>query len=50
MIHFHRWSNWQDVRIDEKFIAPPLWIFPFTKEVLRQQRRCSICNRVETKS
>lgn len=47
MIHFHRWSKWQDVKLgDEPKIILPLIIW---RQVITQQRRCSICNRVETR-
>lgn len=48
--HFHNYGKWEDVALAEKIEGPFGWPYPFVRQVIRQQRRCSICNRVETKS
>ncbi len=48
MMHIHRWSNWQDVKLgDEVKFSPPLMIY---RQTITQQRRCSVCNMVKTRT
>jgi hypothetical protein len=50
MMHIHKWSAWQDVKVAEK-VQPsehtPLMCV--VREVIVQQRRCSVCNLVKTR-
>ncbi len=50
MIHFHKWSNWQDVKIGDK-VGPTVHtgLFVLVRQVITQQRRCAVCNLVKTR-
>jgi hypothetical protein len=48
--HIHSWSNWEDVKIEDKFEFPMGWPHPWTRQVIRQQSRCGVCNMVRTRS
>lgn len=47
-MHLHRWSNWEDVRVRVSDQAHPLLIV--VRQVITQQRRCSVCNLVKTRT
>lgn len=49
-MHIHKWSNWQDVNVDDEpkpSVIPGITLF---RQVIRQQRRCSVCNLVKTRA
>ena len=49
MMHIHKWGNWVDVdyRSETKFTFGCM--IPIIREVIVQQRRCSVCNRVKAR-
>lgn len=51
-MHFHKWTNWQDVKLGDELRtrmppAPPMFVY---RQVITQQRRCTVCNMVETRT
>jgi len=48
-MHLHRWSRWEDVKVQTEIVTKPLLPFPWAQEVIVQQRRCSVCNKVLTR-
>lgn len=45
---FHRWSKWQDVKVDQVIELSPVLPLPVSRMVIKQQRRCGRCNKVQT--
>ena len=50
-MHIHQWSKWQDVKVGDE--VQPLSVhaagFVLARQVITQQRRCSLCNMVKTR-
>lgn len=48
---FHKWSNWQDIKISDEAIAncTPVPII-MTRQIIVQQKRCVVCNMVKTRT
>lgn len=50
-MHIHKWSNWQDVDVvGEESKSSAIPGFVIFRQVIRQQRRCSVCNLVKTRA
>ncbi len=50
MCILHAWGKWEDVRIGKEYNVIPLTIYGWTRETIRQQKRCSKCNLVKTRT
>jgi hypothetical protein len=48
-MHIHKWSAWQDVKVAEKTRPDERVLVSVVREVIVQQRRCSVCNLVKTR-
>lgn len=46
----HSFGKWEDVKVETEVSGVPGWPFPFVRQVIRQQRRCSRCNLVKTRT
>lgn len=49
-MHLHKFGKWQDVKVGDELKFPAGWPYPITRQTIKQQRRCSICNLVKTRS
>jgi len=51
MICFHKWTKWEDVNLSERLGGVPMDAPYFIiRQVITQQRRCTKCNLVKTRS
>lgn len=51
MIHFHRWSKWEDVGEDAETRSVPMVAgILLIRQRIRQKRRCSVCDLLETRT
>jgi hypothetical protein len=50
--HLHRWGKWEDVTDSTRSRSSfgPLGVTTTERDVLLQERRCSICNRAKRRS
>lgn len=49
-MHFHQWSKWEDVKVGDASPRCPMpSLVIIVRQVITQQRRCSICNMVKTR-
>lgn len=49
-MHIHRWSKWEDVKLGDEVQCVPGTLLVSVRQVIRQQRRCSVCNLVKTRT
>lgn len=51
MLHLHKWGPWEDVKVADRSEINPLMVMSvfMVRQVITQQRRCSVCNLVKTK-
>lgn len=49
-MHIHRFEKWEDVKVEEVIPVPPMSPFIAPVQVIKQQRRCSVCNLVKTRT
>jgi hypothetical protein len=48
--HLHCWGRWEDVAIHEKPKVYPYTLVLVKIHTIKQQRRCSVCNLVQTRT
>lgn len=48
--HLHQWGSWEDVKLGDTLKAYPVGpVAVFNKvQIITQQRRCAVCNKVQT--
>jgi hypothetical protein len=47
--HLHNFSRWEDVKLGDECKSVPMVAVVVVRQVITQQRRCAICNLVQTR-
>lgn len=49
--HMHDWGRWEDVKLGDKpkVTSPAVSGFIVLRQIITQQRRCAVCNIVQTR-